>query len=604
MTGRIKPVQPGFSMSHGQMRLPVFAAFVGLAWLLVAGQLAAEYWAATAHTMPDTDDAMRLVQLRQFLSGGLSSWFDLNEPRLGLPPGYETHWSRLVDAGLAGVYLVFRVFADNALAERLTAVTWPLLWLIPVISGATAIAWRLAGREAAIIVLLLAIFSGPGIQQFRPGRIDHHNVQIALVILIVAAAVWSDRVRWCAIAAGALTGFALAIGFEGLPFLVLCGAAFSLRFVFDANGGRALRDYGFALAASTFVAFLLSAPPARWLAPACDTIAINSTLAVTITGLGLGLAALYDGNARAVRLALSGAAGFLAVAVFVLLEPRCLGGHYAMVDPAVRAIWLDNVSETQSLIDLTRRSAASGFATAAFPLVALVAALMIAREKNFQREFGRLVAAAAFSMALAYMIVAVRGSSYAIWLGMPFVAAAMWKLFALFKLNNLAVRFAAALFVTPTALTLGAITLASAAGQAEPADLFPPERARCTAKSNYQTLAKLPVGRMAINDLDWGAYMLAWTPHSVLAAPYHRLSSSIMLSHRIFTEPPEAARRLAAQAGLTYIVLCGQRGIAGLSEPQRQASLLTRLPSGPTPAWLQPVLKDDVSGFRVWRVKR
>jgi hypothetical protein len=585
------------------MRLPVFAAFVGLAWLLVAGQLIAEYWAATALTMPDTDDAMRLVELRQFLSGGLLSWFDLNEPRLGLPPGYDTHWSRLVDAGLAGVYLVFGIFADNALAERLTVVAWPLLWLIPVIGGATAIAWRLAGREAAVIVLLLAVFSGPGIQQFRPGRIDHHNVQIALSILIVAAAVWSDRVRWCAIAAGALTGFALAIGFEGLPFLVLCGAAFTLRFVLDASGGRTLRDYGFALVASTFVAFLLSAPPARWLAPACDAIAINSTLAVTITGLGLALATLYDGNARPARLALAGAAGFLPMAVFALIEPRCLGGHYAMVDPAVRSLWLDNVSETQSLIDLIRRSAASGFGTAAFPLVALAAALMIAREKNFRREFGRLTAAAAFMMALVYMIVAVRGSSYAIWLGMPFVAAAMWKLFALFKLDNLAVRFAAALVVTPTALTLGAITLASAAGQPE-TDLYSPERAKCTAKPSYQALASLPAGRMAINDPDWGSYMLAWTPHSVLAAPYHRLSSSLVLSHRIFAEPPEAARRLAAQAGLTYVVLCGQRGIAGLSEPQRQASLLTRLQSGPAPSWLQPVLKDDTSGFRVWRIKR
>jgi hypothetical protein len=584
------------------MRWPVFAAFVGLAWLLVAGQLVAEYWAATALTMPDTDDAMRLVELRQFLSGGLSSWFDLNEPRLGLPPGYDTHWSRLVDAGLAGVYLVFRSFADNALAERLTAVAWPLLWLIPVIGGATAIAWRLAGREAAVIVLLLAVFSGPGIQQFRPGRIDHHNVQIALSILIVAATIWSDRARGWAIAAGALTGLALAIGFEGLPFLVLCGAALTLRFVVDASGGRALRDYGFALAASTCLAFLLSAPPARWLAPACDAIAINSTLAVTVTGLGLALAALYDGNARAARLALAGAAGFLAVAVFALIEPRCLGGHYAMVDPAVRSLWLDNVSETQSLIDLIRRSSASGFGTAAFPLVALAAVLMIAREKNFQREFGRLTAAAAFLMALAYMIVAVRGSSYAIWLGMPFVAAAMWKLFALFKLDNLAVRFAAALFVTPTALTLGAITLASAAGQPE-TDLFLPERAKCTAKPNYQALANLPAGRMAINDPDWGAYMLAWTPHSVLAAPYHRLSSSLVLSYRIFAEPPDAARRLAAQAGLTYVVLCGQRGTAGLSEQQRQASLLTRLQSGPAPNWLQPALKDEVSGFRVWRVK-
>ena len=197
-----------------------------------------------------------------------------------MPPGYDTHWSRLVDAGLAGVYFVFRIFADNALAERLTAVAWPLLWLIPVIGGAAAIAWRLAGREAAIIVLLLAVFSGPGIQQFRPGRIDHHNVQIALVdSRLSRRPVWSDRVRWCAIAAGALTGLAFAIGFEGLPFLALCGAAFALRFVFDASGARELRDYGFALAAEHIRRpFLLSVPPARWMAPVCDTIAINSTV--------------------------------------------------------------------------------------------------------------------------------------------------------------------------------------------------------------------------------------------------------------------------------------------------------------------------------------
>jgi hypothetical protein len=61
----------------------------------------------TAVTLPDADDAMRLVELRQFLSGGFASWFDLHEPRLGMPAGYDTHWSRLVDAGLAGLFLLF-----------------------------------------------------------------------------------------------------------------------------------------------------------------------------------------------------------------------------------------------------------------------------------------------------------------------------------------------------------------------------------------------------------------------------------------------------------------------------------------------------------------
>jgi hypothetical protein len=592
-------------MSTEQTRLAFFAALLGLAWLLVAGQLIAEYWAATAVTMPDGDDAMRLVELRRFLGGGLSSWFDLHEPRLGLPPGYDTHWSRLVDAGLAALFWLFRMFADEALAERLMTVTWPLLWLVPVIGGAAAIAWRLAGREAAIIVLLLAIFSGPGIQQFRPGRIDHHNVQIALSILAVAATVWSDRARWCAIAAGALTGLALAIGFEGLPFLVLCGAAFTLRYVVDGRGQDELRAYGLALAAGTFVAFLLATPPARWAQPVCDTIAINSTAAVVIAGLGLALAAnAFSARSRVSRLGIALVPGILAVAVFSVLDPRCLGGHYALVDPAVRPIWLGNVSETQSVIELFRQAAATALATVAFPFAALVAAAMLSRRKNFYHAFGPLTAAAALLMAVAYMITAVRGSSYAIWLGMPFVAAAMWQVFTLTKLNNLAVRFAAALFVTPTALTLGTITLASAAGHPELTSLNPPERARCIAKSNYRALASLRPGLMAINELEWGSYVLAWTPHSVLAAPYHRLSSSIVLSYRIFAEPPDKARRLAVQAGVAYIVLCGPRGTEGLSDRDREASLWARLQSGRAPGWLQPVPQEGSEGFRVWRVKR
>ena len=72
--------------------------------------------------------------------------------------------------------------------------------------GMVAIAWRIAGREAAMVALLLALVGVPAYQQFTPGRIDHHNVQIALTLLVVAAIVWSDRKRWTAAAAGALSG--------------------------------------------------------------------------------------------------------------------------------------------------------------------------------------------------------------------------------------------------------------------------------------------------------------------------------------------------------------------------------------------------------------
>ncbi len=173
-----------------------FAALLVLVWVLTCARLLHAYWHATAITFPDVDDAMRLAQWRDFING--QGWFDLHQSRLSPPHGYEPHWSRLIDAGLAGLYFFFRLFSDDAMAERLMRAVWPLLWILPAIAGVSAIAWRLAGASAAIAVLVLALAGGSAYQQFLPGTIDHHNVQIALTMLAVAATVWSDRVLWCA----------------------------------------------------------------------------------------------------------------------------------------------------------------------------------------------------------------------------------------------------------------------------------------------------------------------------------------------------------------------------------------------------------------------
>lgn len=152
-----------------------------------------------------------------------------------------------------------------------------------------AMAWRIAGREAATVALLLALLAVPAYQQFTPGRIDHHNVQIALSLLVGAATVWSDRKRWAAAAAGALSGLGLAIGFECLPYLAVCGGALALRQAFDRSADRPLRDYGLALAASTALAFLVSVGPAHWTRSECDAIAVNNAAAVVCAGLLLSL---------------------------------------------------------------------------------------------------------------------------------------------------------------------------------------------------------------------------------------------------------------------------------------------------------------------------
>jgi hypothetical protein len=579
-------------------RQPHFALLLGLAWLLVVLQLVAENWHDTAQILLDTDDAMRLVQMRDWLAG--HGWYDTNFARVQPPAGYESHWSRLIDVGLASMLWVFGLFFDGALAERLMRTAWPMLWLLPAMAGTAAIAWRIAGREAALIALLLALVGLSAFNQFRPGRIDHHNVQIALSVLVVAATVWSDRVRWACYAAGALTGLALAIGLECLPYLLVCAAAFALRYIVDRSGAQAAARYGLALAASSVAAFLLIVPPPHWGRGVCDAIAVNWLALVLTGGLGLWLGGTLFGARMPVRLAWGGATALAATGLFVWIEPRCLNGPYAMMDPEAWAIWLAHVREMQPLIPLMAKSPLTAIAIVTFPAAALVAALVLIRDRDLRRDFGYLAAAAALVSAFVTTLAAVKAYSYATWLGMPLVAAFALHLFAALKLHALVPRFAVGMLLTPAALSIGAISIANAAGLDDRETFNRPERAACMKTASYAPLAALPKGLIAA-DIAFGPFLLALTPHSVLAAPYHRLSSGIVAAHEAFAAPPDDARRMLAKLGATYVVTCGPRPPDDLAGPRLHASLWGRLQAKEIPDWLEPVA--GTAPFETYRVR-
>jgi hypothetical protein len=590
-------------MPSSLLRQPNFAALLGLVWLVVALVLLLQHWQHTAETLLDTDDAMRLTQMHAWLAGPglLSGWFDVHEARLQPPFGVDMHWSRLVDAGLAALLLVFRVFADQADAERLMRVWWPLLWLIPTMAGIAMIAWRIGGREAAMVALLLALLGAPAYQQFTPGRVDHHNVQIALTLLAVAATAWSDRKRLAAAAAGALSGLALAIGFESLPYLAGCGVAFALRYVADQDAARPLRDYGLGLALFTLIAFGVSVGPAHWTRSLCDAIAVNSAAAAICGGLVLAVAGWLAHPHRITRLLAMLGAAVAAAAVLLLFEPRCVRGPLAMVDPAIWPIWLSDVRELQPLLVVWRKNPLTASAIAAFPAVALLAVLILLRERELRRDFGFLTAAFVFAAAAAMTVFVIRGYSYAMWLGMPLVAMLALRVFAALRLKSLMTRVAAGLALTPLALSAGAIAFAAATGLNDSDDFARPASRACFATANYAPLRDLAPGLIAA-DVSLGPFLLALTPHSVLSAPYHRLSSGIVTAHRALAEPPDEARGILLDAKADYVLVCGPRPPDGLPEPARSRSLWARLRAGAVPDWLAPL--DGGPVFAVYRVTR
>lgn len=577
-----------------------FALLLLPVWLLVCARLLHANWEATGIAFHDTDDAMRMVQLRDFLAG--QGWFDLHQPRLSPPAGYDSHWSRLIDAGLAAVYGLFRPFAETAVAERLLRAVWPLLWLLPAMAGAAAIAWRIAGREAAFILLMLVLACTPADQQFPPGRVDHHNVQIALTLLVVAAAVWSDRKPWCAGVAGGLTALTLAIGLEALPFLAIAGAALTLRHVATPAGALAVRNYALSLAGGMTVLFLATVAPSRWLQAHCDVLAINLAGGLVAGAAVLAVAAMSPQRGAARRAGFVVLAGLAAALIFLLIEPRCLAGPYALVDPRIRPIWLSDVRENQPALRLLAINPLTAAAIAAFPLATLFATLAMLVRTPLRRDFAFLTAAAAFVAACLATVAVIRSSSYALWLAMPPMAVALTLMFRRLAIDALWRRAAVALLLSPLALSSVGVVLLGAAGFEDRQDFARPESAHCLHSRNYRALAALPAGRVAA-DVSHGPFILALTPHSVLSAPYHRLSEGIVAAHRILSAPPDAAQAEARRNGVAYIALCGPRPPDGLTLRQQTESLWAALREGRVPPWLEPVVSGPGQAFSVYRLR-
>ena len=587
-----------------------FAGLLLLAWAAAAGFLLADRWPEMGQRLFDGDDAMRLVQVREFLAG--RGWFDLHELRLDPPTGYDTHWSRLIDAGLAGVYLAARPFAAPELAQQLMRAIWPLVWLLAAMAAVTALAWRIAGRNAALAALVVSACALPAFQHFKPGRIDHHNVQIALALAVVAAAAWSDRARHAATLAGALTGLAAAVGLEGLPFLVTGGAALALRFAgsdgrdaanapASAAPARALFDYGRALAAGMLLGFLVSVPPAHWARPACDAIAVNWLLAAAGGGVGLAIVArALRHSAATMRLVAVGVVGAAAALAFVVAEPRCIHGPFALMDAQVKAIWLDQVDEMEPLVGFVRGFPLVGAWLCSFPLVGLLAVLWLARGRDTRRDFGFLVAAAALIVAIAATFGAEKVYSYAMWFAMPVVAALAARLIASPGWRAGLARLGAAFVLTPISVTAAAILVLQAVAAPSPAKPGMVERAACTLNDAYAPLARLPAGLVA-TDINYGPYVLALTPHAVVAAPYHRVVGGMLTADAILRGSPDEARRAVEADRVSYVAICGHGTSTGVVPVA--GSLWAELDAGRIPVWLEPMSGTRAGQFMVFRVR-
>lgn len=562
---------------------PLCLAWTGTAAAYV---VKAQLGAATTPLLLDADDAMRLTEVRDLLHG--QGWFDLVQHRLDTPYGGLMHWSRLIDlpeAVLLGLLrLPFGLAADTVLA-----VLWPLLLLLPLIWLSARLAMRLGGREALLPGLLLPAFSLVTLAEFGPGRLDHHSSQILLGLAMLDCAIGALRRPGLAVCAGIAAAAALAIGIEALPMVAATVLVFGLAWAADERFKVALRDFGLSFALGTAVALALGVAPDRWFVPMFDAVSIVYAAAAVLCGAAFLVLSLLPLRSQPGRLLAGICAGLAAAGAVVIVWPAILHGPYGMLDPWLIANWIDRISEAQPWFASLAADPVYPLAVGIPPLLALGFSLWIFRRGPVAGAW--LIYAGVLVVAIAVALLQIRAVRLAAPIAVPGCAAMIasawrWQSRTRGLLPPLAVVggwLGSAGIAVGVVATLGVLAVPGYAAATD--DSFRADRQACLMPSAFTDLGGLPPERI-MAPIDLGSHLLAFTGHSVVAAPYHRSQDGVLDAFRFFNEPISEARRILERRGIGLVVICpAMKEIRGLVDhaPDSFVSLYAK---GALPSWL------------------
>lgn len=529
-------------------------------------------------TLGDTDDATRILQVKALLAG--AGWYDTTLHQIGGAAPLVSHWSRLIDAPLALLVALFGLFTSADTALLLTRIVWPSLLLLVFLRLLVGEAEARQGWLAGLICAGLAMTCLTGLFQFRIGRIDHHNAMIlGTVIGLLMLARSLDQPRTATIS-GVLLGLALAVGYEPLALIVPLLALASLVAVADTRFIDAVAAAMKALALTLLAVVLATVTPARWLSGTCDALSINIVLLIGVGAAGLHLIAHYRASLTLTqRIGALATAGAVAAAAFLVPEPACIAGPFGQVSADAKQLWLVHVRETQSII-----AEAKGSPLIAMSFVLLMAAGIWAAVSRWRMQ--KTIESAATAMVLFGAIPAallqLKFLPYASWLAVSVIALRVAAFEGRGEITPRIARLAGAVTLNQWTFAVVCAVMLTAAGV--PLDDDDGAEA-CYRTANIEPLAKLPAGLVA-SSANMGPYIAALTPHSVIAAPYHRIGGQIVLASRIFESPLAVSASLLASSGARYLVHCAKETRAAkakLADGTLASALLTRT----TPAFLR-----------------
>ncbi len=551
----------------------------------------------------DPDDAMRLVQIRDFLAG--QSWFDVTQYRMGPDGGTDMHWSRVADIPMLILITFFDLFLSYDRAEQLAYIIWPPLSIGLVIWGLFAGARHMGARQTDVLTALVAFVTLLGFFRFLPGAIDHHNLQMGLLAVSIGFALDPDMRSRSFVISGIAAGISVTIGPEVYFFLALICGFFALNWLFNPiKAKHGTQAMGFGFAAILALIFFGTIAPSRYGVIYCDSYSLITFLACSTGGVGLALSARFlSEKPFRTRLFALIVLGAVCTAIFLTQAPQCLANPLDSLPMDVQTEWLDNIQEAKPLLENPDEWIAQLPYSLGLPVVALLVLVWRIRRGELDFRVGFLLALIVLCIGLTFYQVRFGGFGHlaslfvtAPWVGELYVKGRQKEG------PNVNYIFAAALCV-PTFWALPGI-LVMPENEAKTEQKEASEQ--CYSDDVVAVLNDLELGRFLASTND-SAELLMLTHHSALAGNYHRNIVGISESIKMVKATPDVAFPLIRDNKIDYVLFCNTAKDADDSEtttPEAELSLAGALFAGIVPDYLEPVTEPMEDGLvYIFRVK-
>lgn len=575
----------------------------------------------------DTDSFQRMVRLRDAIARGFD-WAGGIVARENPPGGIYMHWTRLYDAFIlliAAPLAIFRGWQEAILVAG--PVSGGLAYVLLALAGLWAA--RAAGGAAAIAVAAVAYAASPmALGYGAPGRVDHHALVAAFWILSLGAALRAIKQPgthgW-----GVLAGTSLAATFWVQPEALIV-ASVSASFLIIGGLDRAERKpaavigFAWSFPATMLLAFVIDPPgPGRWL-PFPDRLSIvYVTYAMLVGAIAAGSAWLGTQKralpARTLllrRISVLAGPGAAAAALWIWLFPGLANPDLYVFTPDLLWMWA-YVQEMKSPLTLPLSAAFNRLGPSVVGMLA--AAFLIWRATRSRRWRVACLASLAL-VALAMHLMHIRWSVYAHALAPIMLGLAVEQVGGFVRRISPTDRAHPRALLAMAVLTFLAISAPSRIGEAfgDPANPSnnPTETgeietaAICSVRSIAPFLKATDglgasVQRIA-TEINYAPQIMWWTPHEVLAGPYHMNIEGLTDLNAILLSPSdELAEATARRRNLSLIMLCKSHKLTLYARNGASESLYHRLHRGEAPDWLEPLEWPEgvESGFALYRIR-